>query len=59
MELITLNNDNALINPFVGAQLVEIEQEIKSLESRRDEIKNALKDEMERLNIIGVKDEIN
>lgn len=59
MELITLNNDNALLNSFTSAQLVEIEQKIKSLENERDEIKNALKSEMERLNIIGVKDEIN
>ena len=58
-ELITVVNDVPMLDDEVACNIVKFERQMKELNERRDNLKRLIKEEMERKNIISIKDEFN
>ena len=52
MDLITLNNDVAILDVEVSKKIAEFERQVKEIKAKEDELKQAILAEMESKNII-------
>lgn len=52
MDLITLNNDVAILDVEVSKKIAEFELQVKEIKAKEDELKQAILAEMESKNII-------
>ena len=52
MDLITLNNDVAILDIEVSKKIAEFERQVKEIKAKEDELKQAILAEMESKNII-------
>lgn len=54
MELIKVENENAILNLDVSRQIAEFERKIKEIKEQEDSLKAMILEEMENKNILGI-----
>ena len=54
MELIKIENENAILNLDISKKIAQFEKTMKELKEQEDELKKAILEEMETKNIIKV-----
>ncbi len=57
MDLITVSDNNYLLDAGTAKKIAEFETQIKEAEKKRDELKKAIMEEMERKEIVKVETE--
>ena len=54
MDLITLNNDVAILDGKTASKIAEFERQVKELKAKEDELKKAILEEMESKGLIKI-----
>jgi len=58
-ELLVLNGDTYLLDEYAAKDIALFEKQMKELKQKQDDLKKAIKEEMEAKGILSIKDEVN